>query len=84
MSIGRVAVDWSMSAPAIAGSGLRCEHDAEVADSGEGVDPEVEDDCHALVVPDGALGSQVTKPTTFGLAINKSMGRIERADPDPT
>lgn len=62
---------------------LQWEHDQAVADFGEGVDPEVEDDFHAFVVPDGALWSQVTtKPTNLGVAINKSMGRIEQANPD--
>ncbi len=61
---------------------LQWEHDQAVADFGEGVDPEVEDDYHAFGVPDGALWSQVTtKPTDLGAAINKSMGRIEQANP---
>ena len=59
------------------------EHDQAVADFGEDVDPEVEDDYHQFAIPDGALWGQVTtRPTNIGVAINKAMGRIEQTNPD--
>ncbi len=59
------------------------EHDQAVADFGDDVDPEVEDDYHQFAIPDGALWAQVTtKPTNLGVAVQKAMGRIEQANPD--
>ncbi|MEI2621297.1 MAG: type I restriction-modification system subunit M N-terminal domain-containing protein [Candidatus Nanopelagicales bacterium] len=59
------------------------EHEIVVAEFGEEVEPEVEDDYHQFAIPDGALWSQVTKTTkNLGVAINKAMGLIQQANPD--
>lgn len=59
------------------------EHARAVAEYGEDVDAEVEDEFHQFAIPDGALWQQVTTRTSnLGAGITKAMGRIEQANPD--